>query len=199
MRTPTTQPTKRFYFIWGGLSVVAIVIGFVFIFMGANQKATQTEQQDHLQQQQTQQKLSKFERERPLYSQTEKRLDTFMSAYFNYDDQKGYNHRRKAAKKVVSQAVYDNRKLFKEDKYSKTRQLGLQSTFVKNQIILTKITDQQLEATVYTTQRLNFEDEDGKDTVKVFQITYDGETDKLVKIEQQGIYNIAVDSTETVD
>ncbi|CAM4279020.1 hypothetical protein [Weissella hellenica] len=48
MRTPTTQPTKRFYFIWGGLSVVAIVIGFVFIFMGANQKATQTEQQDHL-------------------------------------------------------------------------------------------------------------------------------------------------------
>ena len=38
-----------------------------------------------------------------------------------------------------------------------------------------------------------------KNTVKVFQITYDGETDKLVKIEQQGIYNIAVDSTETVD
>lgn len=175
--------------------MVAIVIGFVFIFMGANQKATQTKQQDHLQQQ----KLSKFERERPLYSQTEKRLDTFMSAYFNYDDQKGYNHRRKAAKKVVSQAVYDNRKLFKEDKYSKTRQLGLQSTFVKNQIIPTKITDQQLEATVYTTQRLNFEDEDGKDTVKVFQVTYDGETDKLVKIEQRGIYNIAVDSTETVD
>ena len=167
--------------------------------MGANQKATQTEQQDHLQQQQTQQKLSKFEREHPLYSQTEKRLDIFMSDYFNYDDQKGYNHRRKAAKKVVSQAVYDNRKLFKEDKYSKTRQLGLQSTFVKNQIIPTKITDQQLEATVYTTQRLNFEDEDGKNTVKVFQITYDGETDKLVKIEQQGIYNIAIDSTETVD
>ncbi|KAA8440915.1 hypothetical protein FKV75_03555 [Weissella paramesenteroides] len=99
----------------------------------------------------------------------------------------------------MSPAVYDNRRLFKEDKYSKTRQLGLQSTFVKNQIVPTKITDQQLEATVYTTQELNFEDEEGQDTIKVFQVTYDGKTDKLVKIDQQGVYNIAVDSTETVD
>lgn len=185
--------------ITSGLSVVAIVMGCVFMLNGANHQTERKQQQVHLKQQQTQRKLSKFERERPLYSRTEERLDTFMSAYFNYDDQKAYNHRRQAAKKVVSPAVYDNRRLFKEDKYSKTRQLGLQSTFVKNQIVPTKITDQQLEATVYTTQELNFEYEEGQDTIKVFQVTYDGKTDKLVKIDQQGVYNIAVDSTETVD
>lgn len=199
MKMPKIPSTKWFYLITSGLSVVAIVMGCVFMLNGANHQTERKQQQVHLKQQQTQRKLSKFEQERPLYSRTEERLDTFMSAYFNYDDQKAYNHRRQAAKKVVSPAVYDNRRLFKEDKYSKTRQLGLQSTFVKNQIVPTKITDQQLEATVYTTQELNFEDEEGQDTIKVFQVTYDGKTDKLVKIDQQGFYNIAVDSTETVD
>lgn len=199
MKMPKIPSTKWFYLITSGLSVVAIVMGCVFMLNGANHQTERKQQQVHLKQQQTQRKLSKFERERPLYSRTEERLETFMSAYFNYDDQKAYNHRRQAAKKVVNPAVYDNRRLFKEDKYSKTRQLGLQSTFVKNQIVPTKITDQQLEATVYTTQELNFEDEEGQDTIKVFQVTYDGKTDKLVKIDQQGVYNIAVDSTETVD
>ena len=89
--------------------------------------------------------------------------------------------------------------MFKEDKYNKTKQLGLQSTFVKNQIVPTKISDSQLEATVYTTQKLNYEDEEGKDTVKVFKITYDGKVDKLSKIEQQGVFEMAIDSTISFD
>jgi len=72
-------------------------------------------------------------------------------------------------------------------------------TFVKNQIVPTKITDSQLEATVYTTQKLNYEDEEDKDTVKVFKITYDGQTDKLSKIKQQGVFEMAIDSTISFD
>lgn len=199
MKTPMTRSTKWFYMICGSLSILAIIFGSIMMYAGANHKQQQVQQQTQLKKTQTQHRLSQFERQRPLYSQTEKRLDTFMTAFFNYDDQKAYDHRHRATKKVVSADVYNNRCLFKEDKYHKTSQLGLQSTFVKNQIIPTKIDNNQLEATVYTTQTLNFEDEEGKDTVKVFKITYDGKTDKLTKIDQQGVFDMAVDSTVSVD
>lgn len=194
MKTPMTRSTKLFYLICGSLSILAVIFGSIMMYAGANHK-----QQTQLKKTQTQHKLSQLERQRPLYSQTEKKLDTFMSAFFNYDDQKAYDHRHRVTKKVVSADVYNNRRLFKEDKYNKTSQLGLQSTFVKNQIIPTKIENNQLEATVYTTQTLNFEDAEGKDTVKVFKITYDGKTDKLTKIDQQGVFYMAVDSTVSVD
>lgn len=181
------------------MSILAVIFGSIMMYAGANHKQQQVQQQTQLKKTQTQHKLSQFERQRPLYSQTEKKLDTFMSAFFNYDDQKAYDHRHRVTKKVVSADVYNNRRLFKEDKYNKTSQLGLQSTFVKNQIIPTKIENNQLEATVYTTQTLNFEDEEGKDTVKVFKITYDGKTDQLTKIDQQGVFDMAVDSTISVD
>lgn len=190
-----TRSTKWFYGICGGLSTLAILFGSIMAYTGASHKQAQVHQETQLKKTQAQVATSKFERQRPLYSQTEKKLDTFMSAFFNYDNQQGYDHRRKGTKKVVSQSVYDDKKLFKDDKYKKTKQLGLQSTFVKNQIVPNKINDSQLEATVYTTQKLNYEDEEGKDTVKVFKITYDGQTDKLSKIKQQGVFEMAIDST----
>lgn len=199
MKTPMTRSTKWFYGICGGLSLFAILFGSIMAYTGASYKQAQVQQETQLKKTKAQVATSKFERQRPLYSQTEKKLDTFMSAFFNYDNQQGYDHRRKGAKKVVSQSVYDDKKLFKDDKYKKTKQLGLQSTFVKNQIVPTKITDSQLEATVYTTQQLNYEDEEGKDTVKVFKITYDGKTDKLSKIKQQGVFDMAIDSTISFD
>ena len=194
-----TRSTKWFYGICGSLSTLAILFGSIMAYTGASHKQAQVHQETQLKKTQAQVAASKFERQRPLYSQTEKKLDTFMSAFFNYDNQQGYDHRRQGTKKVVSQSVYDDKKLFKEDKYKKTKQLGLQSTFVKNQIVPTKINDSQLEATFYTTQKLNYEDEEGKDTVKVFKITYDGQTDKLSKIEQQGVFEMAIDSTISFD
>ncbi|MCT0485823.1 hypothetical protein [Weissella paramesenteroides] len=194
-----TRSTKWFYGICGGLSTLAILFGSIMAYTGASHKQAQVHQETQLKKTQAQVATSKFERQRPLYSQTEKKLDTFMSAFFNYDNQQGYDHRRQSTKKVVSQSVYDDKKLFKDDKYKKTKQLGLQSTFVKNQIVPTKINDSQLEATVYTTQKLNYEDEKGKDTVKVFKITYDGQTDKLSKIKQQGVFEMAIDSTISFD
>lgn len=194
-----TRSTKWFYGICGSLSTLAILFGSIMAYTGASHKQAQVHQETQLKKTQAQVATSKFERQRPLYSQTEKKLDTFMSAFFNYDNQQGYDHRRQGTKKVVSQSVYDDKKLFKEDKYKKTKQLGLQSTFVKNQIVPTKINDSQLEATVYTTQKLNYEDQEGKDTVKVFKITYDGQTDKLSKIEQQGVFEMAIDSTISFD
>lgn len=190
-----TRSTKWFYGICGSLSTLAILFGSIMAYTGASHKQAQVHQETQLKKTQAQVAASKFERQRPLYSQTEKKLDTFMSAFFNYDNQQGYDHRRQGTKKVVSQSVYDDKKLFKDDKYKKTKQLGLQSTFVQNQIVPTKITDSQLEATVYTTQKLNYEDEEGKDTVKVFKVTYDGKTDKLSKIKQQGVFEMAIDST----
>ena len=195
MKTPMTRSTKWFYGICGGLSILAILFGSIMAYTGASHKQAQDQQETQLKKTQANVATSRFEQQRPLYSQTEKKLDTFMSAFFNYDNQQGYDHRRKGTKKVVSQSVYDDKKLFKEDKYNKTKQLGLQSTFVQNQIIPTMITDSQLEATVYTTQKLNYEDEEGKNTVKVFKITYDGQTDKLSKIKQQGVFEMAIDST----
>lgn len=194
-----TRSTKWFYGICGGLSTLAILFGSIMAYTGASHKQAQVHQETQLKKTQAQVATYKFERQRPLYSQTEKKMDTFMSAFFNYDNQQGYDHRHKGTKKVVSQSVYDDKKLFKDDKYKKTKQLGLQSTFVQNQIIPTKITDSQLEATVYTTQKLNYQDEEGQDTVKVFKITYDGTIDKLSKIKQQGVFDMAIDSTISFD
>ena len=72
---------------------------------------------------------------------------------------------------------------------------GYQGTYVKSDVIPTKVVDNKLIATVYATQTLNFKDKQGKEAVKVFQITYDGNAGKLTKVTAIGNYEINTDSS----
>ncbi|WP_143698397.1 hypothetical protein [Weissella cibaria] len=91
--------------------------------------------------------------------------------------------------------MYNDKLLFKVDKYHKITQLTLQGTYVKSDVIPTKLVNNKLTATVYATQTLNFKDKQGKDAVKVFQITYDGNAGKLTKVTATGNYEINTDSS----
>lgn len=136
-----------------------------------------------------------FQRTRPVYSAAETAIDKFMTGYLTFSNQKEFDARRDAVKSLVTEDVYNDKLLFKVDKYHKITQLTLQGTYVKSDVIPTKLVDNKLIATVYATQTLNFKDKQGKDAVKVFQITYDGNAGKLTKVTATGNYEINTDSS----
>ena len=102
---------------------------------------------------------------------------------------------RDAVKSLVTEDVYNDKLLFKVDKYHKITQLTLQGTYVKSDVIPTKLVDNKLTATVYATQTLNFKDKQGKDAVKAFDITYDGHRGKLTSVKEDGTIDVNVDSS----
>ncbi|MFH7316287.1 hypothetical protein ACHWP0_07830 [Weissella cibaria] len=140
-------------------------------------------------------KTTAFQRQRPVYSAAENAIDSFMNGFLTFSDQKEFDNRRKTVKSLVTQAVDNDKLLFKVDKYHKITQLSLQGTYVKCAVIPTKLVNNQLTASVYATQTLNFKDKQGKDAVKAFTVTYDGNTGKLTKVTSEGNYEVNTDSS----
>lgn len=140
-------------------------------------------------------KTTAFQRSRPLYSAAETAIDKFMNGFMTFSDQKEFDERRSTVKSLVTKDVYNDKLLFKVDKYHKVKQLDLQGTYVKSEIVPTGLTHDELVATVYVTQTLNFKDKQGKDAVKVFTVQYDGNTGKLTKVTSEGNYELNVDSS----
>ena len=136
-----------------------------------------------------------FQRTRPVYSAAETAIDKFMTGFLTFSDQKEFDARRDVVKSLVTEDVYNDKLLFKVDKYHKITQLTLQGTYVKSDVIPTKLVDNKLTATVYATQTLNFKDKQGKDAVKAFEITYDGQRGKLTSVKEDGTIDVNVDSS----
>ncbi|MCS9992739.1 hypothetical protein EFL69_06550 [Weissella confusa] len=140
-------------------------------------------------------KTTAFQRQRPVYSSAETAIDRFMNGFLTFSDQKEFDNRRETVKSLVTQAVDNDKLLFKVDKYHKITQLSLQGNYVKSAVIPTKLVNNQLTASVYATQTLNFKDKQGKDAVKAFTVTYDGNTGKLTKVTSEGNYEVNTDSS----
>lgn len=177
-----------------GVTVVLLIVGGV-LFLKAN--ATQTVNESYVTQSNALRKkgqLSKFQRQRPVYSATELAIDQFMSGYLTFDNQQDFDDRAKAVKSLVTPAVYADKKLFKVDKYHKITQMSLEGAYVKSEVVPIDLKNNQLTATVYATQTLNIANQQGKDTVKVFNVMYDGDTNKITSVEQTGVYTIQADS-----
>lgn len=139
--------------------------------------------------------MSVMQRKRPLNSETENHVTQFMSGYLTFDDQQMFNHRRQVVKSLVSPNVYQDRQVFKVDKYHKVKQLSLQGTYVDNIIVPIKIAQQQLTVKVFATQTLNFANQSGKNALKVFTVTYDGQSHKITAVTDDGNFNLSADSS----
>lgn len=177
-----------------GVTAVLLIVGGV-LFLKAN--ATQTANESYVTQTNTLRKkgqLSKFQRQRPVYSVAELAIDQFMSGYLTFDNQQDFDDRAKAVKSLVTPTVYADKKLFKVDKYHKITQMSLEGAYVRSEVVPIYLKNNQLTATVYATQTLNLANQQGKDTVKVFNVVYDGTTNKITSVEQTGVYTIQADS-----
>lgn len=140
-------------------------------------------------------KTTAFQRSRPIYSAAETAIDKFMNGFMTFSDQKDFDERRSTVKSLVTNDVYNDKLLFKVDKYHKITQLDLQGTYVKSEVVPTGLEHNELTATVYVTQTLNFKDKQGKDAVKAFTVKYDGDDGKLTKVTSDGNYELNVDSS----
>lgn len=143
----------------------------------------------------TKRSATAFQRTRPVYSAAETTIDKFMAGFLTFSDQKEFDARQDAVKSLVTKDVYNDKLLFKFDKYHKITQLTLQGTYVKSDVIPTKLVNNKLTAIVYATQTLNFKDKQGKDAVKAFEITYDGQRGKLTSVKEDGTIDVNVDSS----
>lgn len=177
-----------------GVTVVLLIVGGV-LFLKAN--ATKTANESYVTQTNILRKkgqLSKFQVQRPAYSAAELAIDQFMSGYLTFDNQQDFDDRAKAVKSLVTPGVYADKKLFKVDKYHKITQMSLEGTYVKSEVVPVDFKNDQLTATVYATQTLNIANQQGKNTVKVFNVAYDSNTNKITSVEQTGVYTIQADS-----
>ena len=177
-----------------GASLFMIVVGIVAVYMGhtkAQQAASYRVESKSLL---NEQKLTKFQRQRPVYSAGETKIDDFMTGFLTFSNQKEFDSRRQSLRSIVSKSVYDNGIFFKTDKYHKVKQLSLEGTYVRSDVIPTGLAHNQLTANVYATQTLNFKGKQGKDVVKAYTVTYDGQTGKLTSVTEHGTLSVNVDS-----
>jgi len=189
-----TRSTKKLLAV-NGLSLLLIVGGIIVAYRGYMKSQQATSYQVESKGLQKEQKLTKFQRERPIYSAGEKTIDEFMSGFLTFSNQKEFDGRRNLLRSTVSKSVFDDGVVFKTDKYHKVKQLSLEGTYLHSDVIPTSLTHNQLTADVYATQTLNFTGKQGKDVVKVYTVTYDGKTGKLISVKEHGTIDFNVDSS----
>ena len=191
------QSNKTWLWLCLGVIVLAIGFGSWQTYEGRLMKVAVNEKHVQISQKNKKTKLTRIIMKRPIYSAAEEVTDQFMSTFLTYDDQVSYDARRKHVKSLVSEDVYQDRKLFKTDKYQKVTQLQLQSTYDKMFFIPTKLdeTTQTIAGKVYASYSVNFEGENAKTVTKVFTITYDARQDKLVQVDTNGMFNLSADSS----
>gem|GEM_PF-4650124 len=179
----------------GIVTVVFLLIGAGFMYVGAVSSHKLDKLNTQVSALKGKQTLTRFQRERPVYSEAETAIETFMSGYLTFNNQQDFDNRRKNVKQIITNDVYENRLLFKIDKYHKVRQLALEGTYVKSDVVPQNLSNNVLTATVLATQTLNFSGQKGKDTIKSFTVTYDGALHKITKVTPEGTFQLNADSS----
>ncbi|KRN74799.1 hypothetical protein IV73_GL001076 [Weissella kandleri] len=138
-------------------------------------------------------KLSRLDN-RKIYNAANQSINDFFTTFNTFDDQSSYNNRSKLVQTSSAKNVYQDKTLFKVDKYQKVKQVGLQSQFNDMDFIPNYLTKDSIAGTVVVNYSVKLDKKAKRDVQSLYNVEFSVKQNKITKLEQVGTFDISVNS-----
>lgn len=183
------QQNKRFIM----LSVLIFLLSLALLVFGLTLNQKSGDISSKVTSLSNENKLSKFGN-RKIYNAANQSINDFFTTFNTFDDQASYNNRSKLVQRIATKNVYQDKTLFKVDKYQKVKQVGLQSQFNDIDFIPNNLEGDNIAGTVIVNYSVKLDKKAKRDVQSLYNVEFSAKQNKIIKIEQVGTFDISVNS-----